>query len=514
MQLFESNEAELLLGNETFLSGWKKLMKECPWSTIFQSPEFVCTWYGLFSGYPKIILCEMVDGEPKGLLFLTEDQNGVFVGAGTNLAEYQGWISDPQDTHFLPNAIKTLKERYPNKLVHLKYIPDIPYLIKQQGLGAFPKSMLIINHSRPIMENHIDWLEKELKKKNRKEKINRLKRLGTLELEKIETLMKFKEVLPTLIYQNDLRKGAMYGKTAFIDEPVRRDFLIALFKSDMIHVSLLKLDNEIIASNVGIKGDNKVYLQGLNTISAKHMKYSPGILHFLMMGQQLSMENIPEFDLTPGGTDGYKSMLASKFLPCHEVFFGNSWAIGKIRLRQKVKEWLQKNGAPVTLINRLQELGQYKNLTGLFSTRLEYVLRPMASAMGKDQNRDYLEFNIEPGREWDGYKVESESLVGIFNVGKKLSQRTRKILYQDSIRRMEIGQKIFSIWHEGDCVALVWFWQQPDVEQKECEDGPEISFGCEYSCYRKRMDHDKRIELAQLAFSKNISKKAKVFILA
>ena len=445
-------------------------MNGATWTTIFQSPDFVITWYKTFPNYKKIVVCEFELGRPTGMLFLTQDQNGTIVGAGTNIAEYQTWICRPEDSSFPNRAFELLARNFPKNLFHLKYVPDGSFTSAQKRNVGAKHSMLRIKHQRPLMENEVASLEKELKKKNRKEKLNRLNRLGKLEYEKIEDFARFEKVLPILVLQNDLRKGAMYGKTAFIDEPERNDFLLELFKSGLLHASLLKLNDEIIASNVGIMGDRRVYLQGLNTISPYYSKYSPGILHFLILGTHLATEEIPEFDLTPGGTDGYKSMLATKSISCDELFVGTNSKIQWLVARQKIKEWIERKGGSKIVSYTINKLSRFRSLLGNLRMSAFYEFHP--SSEGREQKKTPVEIGLDQAMQFiriDGHIIESGNLACIFRIGKKLGLSKRQEFFQDCLKRMELGQKFHAVHFESQYQGLLWIWAPREVRQMESE---------------------------------------------
>jgi hypothetical protein len=318
------------------------------------------------------------------------------------------------------------------------------------------------------MENNVEWLEKELKKKNRKEKINRLKRIGKLEFKKVNNLKELKEILPLLIFQNDLRKGAMYGKTAFIDEPKKQDFLIDLFNQGLLHVSILKLNEEIIASNAGIQGDGKVYLQGLNTISPYHMKFSPGILHFLMLGLQLASEEIPIFDLTPGGSDGYKSMLSSETWNCSEIIIGTRYKIKTIELKRHAKALLKE-----TRIGKRTLSDQFKKIHHFFSTiNLLSRTNPVFKIVcfNKEANKSHIPLvfknEVIPPIS-DNFAFKLNELEYLFLIGQKLEKKNRKGFYQDCINRMESGQSFYAILIDKNCRGILWTWKTESSEPKQ-----------------------------------------------
>ena len=465
MQLFEGPAANNLIQDPLFINGWVRLLDQCPWGTVFQSPEFVKTWYDTFVDYSRIILVEFDQNNPIGILFMTIDKNGKLVGVGTNISEYQVWICLASDNQFQIEAFNLLTKKYPKKTISLKYIPKPQeYPIKKLNIGL-NHSMLTMLHQRPVMKNNTEWLNIELKKKNRKEKLNRLKKIGELKFESIKEIKIFQKILPELVFQNDLRKGALYGKIAFMDEPKRIDFLLKLFQTGILHVTILKVGETIIASNAGIKDKNIVYLQGLNSFSPYYAKYSPGILHFLMLGKQLDSEMIPFFDLTPGGIEGYKSMLATEFWTCSEILVATKRKILWVQFKEKVKKYLSKYDftKPNSIVSsKIHEvIGKLNPFDFKFSANFLILKMETISTskktiqliVGKPKVSSIANLEFNRG-----------DLRSLFAIPTYNEEQKRKAFFQDCLKRMETGQEFYSIEDGTICIGVLWSWSTPSTQ--------------------------------------------------
>jgi hypothetical protein len=186
------------------------------------------------------------------------------------------------------------------------------------------------NHSLWVLE--VVGISRRLKKQNNQ--INRLKRLGKLKFERILDFEIFQAILDEITAQSDFRKGAMYNITPFEDDPLRKELLSKLYKHDILHVTVLKLNEEIIACNVGTIDGKSMILQGLNSNAPFYTNNSPGILHFLMLGKLLAEEGYTVFDLTPG-EDPYKERLATVNGQAYELVLAGS-------LRSLVRSYITK----------------------------------------------------------------------------------------------------------------------------------------------------------------------------
>jgi CelD/BcsL family acetyltransferase involved in cellulose biosynthesis len=443
---------------------WDELYEGCAWATAFQNWKYVSCWYSRYqTKYTPLIVIKFIDNQLVGILPLALAPNRKIVAAGHDQAEYQGWLStQAAQTSFLLDAIQLLQKEYSGCEIHLKYLHHqvpVQNLMTDESLKsrAFWKS-----HQQPVMKINAEWLAVELKKKNRKEKINRLKRLGDLKFEKVESYQVFAAVLDGLIIQCDFRKGAMYGEEFFALDKFKKDFMLQLFQAGMLHVTLLKLNDEIIAANAGVQGKGIVFLQGLNSHSPFYSKYSPGILRFLMLGQQMHTENFTEFDLTPGGVDGYKTDLATDFYEAHEFTLSSGTKATKTGIINKSKALLKKS-----LPNNMGDLKMddlrkvKKDLKQKFSGLLKFGFSEYS------HKKDWLE---EPQKNIIAYSIERlelassneiqinhNNLKDLLLFDERESVITRRQFLSDTMKRLEFGHQVYTFTSNGKLTACLWY---------------------------------------------------------
>jgi CelD/BcsL family acetyltransferase involved in cellulose biosynthesis len=341
IQLLMGSAAFNLIEDRRFLEAWNHLSNICPWTTVFQTPSFVGSWYRIYSNkFLPIIIKAEYEGKLTSLLTLAQDKNGLITGAGANLAEYQAWLTaDANDDTFITRALLEINRLFPGKKIMLKYIPADASLGWIKNDPVWSKRCFVKTCQQPLMVINGCHLTKELKKKNRREKLNRLKRLGELKFERISDYASFVSVFDELALQYDFRKGSMYNKLPFKTDPLRKKFLLTLFEQNNLHATVLKLNEKIIASNVSVQGQHQVHLQGINSFAAPFGRYSPGILHFLLLGKLLEEEGMPVFDLTPGG-DAYKETLATDHTVAYTLSIGNNYHCFTIRFKSRLKSYL------------------------------------------------------------------------------------------------------------------------------------------------------------------------------
>jgi hypothetical protein len=354
----DHNTIELLVGDQVlglltqpaFQQAWEALYRCCPWATVFQSPAFVTTWYQSYQAhYLPLVLRGMSAGRLTGLLTLARKDNGLIVGAGDSQAEYQVWLApDTPNDAFLGPALDLLRRHFPGHEIRLKYLPALAPREWITGHKTWNRRCLLRPYPQPLLTLREEQLSQELRKKNRREKLSRLRRLGKLSLERVSDGQAFAAIFDELATQYDFRKGAMFNKLFFRDDPQRKPFLLALFEQGLLHVTVLKLNEEIIAANVGAAGRSWVHLQGLNTHAPQYARYSPGILHFLLLGKLLAEEGYTVFDLTPGA-DAYKQSLATDYVTAYELRIGNAYRKLASQIKYKLVKCIKSSASRLGL---------------------------------------------------------------------------------------------------------------------------------------------------------------------
>lgn len=318
--VLSEEKAKELISSKGFQNNWDQLYSNCPWSTAFQKRQFVTTWYKAFENEVTPIIAYSTNylGEISGLLTLATKGNITFpnkkmkiFGAGEFESEYQDWLTTPENKdQFIIEAFNALLKLFPKCDVVLRFISDQSFS-KKLSEDRFLKPKLVFqSFRRPLMLSDSPNIDQILKLQRQfKNKFRKLNQLGTVKFEKVNDFKVFKSSFGTIMAQFDFRQGAMFNKNQFLENPVKKNFFYELFQQGLLHVTLLKIGDEIIASMIGVYDKNWLHLQGVNTHSPTHGKYSPGILHFYLLGDLIRKEN-SIFDLTPG-LDEYKERWAT-----------------------------------------------------------------------------------------------------------------------------------------------------------------------------------------------------------
>jgi RimJ/RimL family protein N-acetyltransferase len=181
------------------------------------------------------------------------------------------------------------------------------------------------------------------RKSSNKSRIARLKRIGPVTFELLQTVDQLRDIIGVVAEQSDVRHG---GRSAFL--PFRADALKAqlylelMAEPGLVHATVLRAGTEIIATHIGLR--DRIPALGLMTHAPQYGAHSPGKLLLLYLGKLLGEEGYTVFDLTPGRR--YKERFASHFddVSVLEVFLDRA-SHAKFRTKRmaaNVSKWLVK----------------------------------------------------------------------------------------------------------------------------------------------------------------------------
>lgn len=460
----------------SFLKMWEDLVQNCPWSTAFQDHRFVLSWYKIYiNTYEPLMVISQNENSLLGLFPLAISPCGLITGAGHEQAEYQVWLSRPEySDEFFVKSLTVLRKKCPEKKIHLKYIPH------QTPLGILKENKMLVDHCfvkaypQPIMEIDAGMLNTELRKKNRREKINRLKRLGHFRLEKITCKEVFLGLIDAITIQNDFRKGALYNKFAFSGDANRKRFLISLFENGMLHVTVSKVNCEIIAAHAGVTANGILHLQGINSHSPFYEKYSPGILHFLNLGLEMNEEGLNIFDFTPGN-ELYKEMLSTKSYKTHELIISGAFQKKQMVLKDTFKNlifnWFEKQGVESMTLKSFVDQKNRQIDKGKAILRLGPIdfYKNWRSIVENEDDLGYYKMNLPPiSISVNEMPVRKNELSDFFKFNPEESILSVSHFFSESMRRMKFGHQVYTYVENNNLKACLWCVSE-DLKLRECQ---------------------------------------------
>jgi hypothetical protein len=478
----------LLIGSDVFeqledlafKKGWNNLYADCLWGTVFQSLDFVGVWYKTYKGvFLPIVIKSETNGVLDGLLTMalhSNDSNsndttlakGRIVGAGHYDAEYQTWLAhkDMSDS-FIKEAIFLIKNKFPKCSISFRFIPPSTPIHWIKTDKMLKPHLIIQEFTRPLMCMSSPELLKIFRKSEFRNKLNRLKRSGKLSFEKITNIAVFSSILPQLTLLYDFRQGAMFNKNQFSDDPLKRQLLLNMFEQGILHVTVLKVDEDLIASIAAVSGKEWVHLGGINIHNPfKADYYSPGFVHFLLLGQHLCKEGVKMFDLTPGG-DSYKERMATDHDTVYELIVSNSATFKyKKLIRKQINCMLIRNGKrPMSMELALRKKkyilkNRIKSLSN--PSVLKSVLRSYVNLFKPETNQIYS-ISSKVCRSTSSVAINHNSLTDLLKFSGAKSYQTRWEFLEQSMKKLEQGCSCYT-WSTGDVLmACAWQISKPKI---------------------------------------------------
>lgn len=301
--------AHSMLKDRAFEQRWNALYEECPWATPCQSFGFVDTWYRTYQDHfdPVIVCEERAGGQLVGLLTMAAQKaSRRLVVAGSHQAEYQVWLAQisPRDGNlFIEGALRRLQAEFPGCSLIFRYLPPLTPKEWITGDPRWRRYCKLESRPRPILSfrNGNYLVEHILRKRQLRNAQNRLKELGVVDFEQVNDPLDLARIFDEIIGYYDFRQGAIHDSLPFKNDPLKRTFHLALMGvPNLLHVTVLRAGKSILAAHLGLSGKGQVYL-GIPVHSPFYARYSPGVLHLLMLANNLKEQGYSALDLTPGG---------------------------------------------------------------------------------------------------------------------------------------------------------------------------------------------------------------------
>jgi hypothetical protein len=352
IKIVNGKEAKDLLQDKSFKLQWKELALQDDKVTVIQEPSFVTTWYQQYENTYQPVFVLGLDKRSSlvGLIPLAcSVKENRLTHAGDNQAEYHGWLCNKAvDQSFPIKALSALKSNNNLKEWRWRWLPpgsDINWLFAEE-LKREKIYVRITKQDSPLLDLHDEAKIKRLhRNRSIRTKINRYK--NKLQLEKITSYDRAKEVFGILADQCDFRQMAVHGVTPFTSDKNKKPFYVNRFRyPENNHFTVLWSEDIPIAFHFGACDSNTVYV-GLSGYNPCEERNSPGSILYLKLIKLLKNEGYRYLDLTPGG-DPYKekySNLHQKLYMPTFYFSGKRKQIADLKffIRKTIKKGLNIN---------------------------------------------------------------------------------------------------------------------------------------------------------------------------
>jgi len=349
--VYSDSDALQAIATAQMQTQWRNLATKCPWVTSPQSPEFACTWYECYRElYRPLILVRYVPGgEMDGLIALAvERTTGKLTIVGSHQAEYQVWLALPGEQTFVVECLEKLRQLGFSSLSFTYLPPGTPLDWLKNGWSNASTLRAV---QRPLLTvDNIEAVRESLAKKKNRRRLEKLQESGPLSFLELRTVQELDDYYDLIIDFYDFRMGAVNGTCPFREDPRKGAFYRALMAQGLLHVTVMKIGEKLVASHIGLRNKTEVVL-GIVGHSPFEAIHSPGKLHILQLGSLLHDERFTNLDLTPGG-DSYKEDRATRYDEAHELMvFLSREAL--VRHRRSVRvQALEKKVASVLQLNK------------------------------------------------------------------------------------------------------------------------------------------------------------------
>lgn len=479
IKLYIGEEVISLLTEKKFQQDWDDLYEKCSWATVFQSRAFISSWYLLYQNvYPPILVISTFDNQLTGIVALTK-KGKMIRNAAIEQAEYFSWLSlESNKEELIQQALLKVKIQFPKHNFYFEYVSETAPLdwIKSD---YWKKICVLKPFKRPLIKIDTDWTNYKLKKRNRRNEINQLKRMGDFSFQKITTFEQFSSVIDEMILLFDFRKAAVYNRTYFQNDPHRRQFLLDLFQQNLLHVTLLKLNEEIIAAAVNTIEGKVLYSKGINTHASSYSKFSPGTLNLLLLSKLLAEEGYETLDLTPGG-EFYKDEFATHYGHVYTLYIGS--AIGKVTsnlgtgLSQLIKKNIGNFASKIGL--QYSQLKMYRKRKVLFfldklktirkqkpSILIKSVVGSLSNlitrAVVSSKVRRYIsQLNASPIDSTQFEYLQKNRLQDLLAFEPNGTLKSRWQFMRDAMQRLEQGETVYTWCEQNRLMGCVWLNSQ------------------------------------------------------
>lgn len=465
--VYSDSEALQAMAAPQFQAQWRDLAAKCPWATTLQSPEFAATWYECYKDvYRPLVLARFgAGGEMDGLMALAvERAGGKLTLAGAHQAEYQVWLALPSEQSFILECLDKLRQLGFASLSFTYLPPGTPLDWLKNGwshtstLRAVPRPLLTVDN--------IDAVRESLVKKKNRRRLEKLQESGPLSFLELRTEQELESWYDEIIDFYDFRMGAVNGTCPFRDDPRKRGFYRALMAQKLLHVTVTKIGETLVASHIGLRNKNEVVL-GIVGHSPFQAIHSPGKLHILQLGMLLHEEGFANLDLTPGG-DAYKEDRATRYDEAHELtVFLDKESLARHRRSVRVQA-LEKKAAGVLRLNK-QGLSRWRSFLRSPASLLGAAKKWIGSS---EETRFYRAEGGDSGSADSEVRRDSlRDLLRYEPTGQ--NSRSKREFLSEGLSAIEAGIHVYSLVRGNTLAGCAWLAAANGKASKETLRGHE-----------------------------------------
>ena len=295
LRIYEGFPVFHMLQTSEFREGWLELQANCPWATVFTHPDFVEAWLRFSEASP--LLAVTTEGRPVGLLVGAAIEDRLVLAGGDEVPVH-GWLAEKLRGSFVieSHLAELIRARASTTMVLGPGAPT-DWLSARRPLGRIASPELV---SRRRVMLDPERAKKNLDKKRNTSQMPRLRALGDLLLWEADDL-------PTYVswHEKKRRDRGLPGST-------RRD-RIGLYRrldKKILMASELRAGDEVLSAMLLYLDGDRAWLE-LFAENPKHERHSPGMVHLLMLEEQLLEDGVTWIDVS--ADDDWMHLLAEPY---------------------------------------------------------------------------------------------------------------------------------------------------------------------------------------------------------
>jgi len=482
IELVRGTAADALLADESFRAQWTSLCDRCPWSTAFQTPGFVLTWYTVYRQQfePVLILSRSADNALDGILAMAvSTATGEVVAAGRHQSEYPTWVCLPERADDFPwEAFTAIHKAFSRATLRFHYLPgDVPLGFLERHPQA-KRHCFFVTERRPLLRfGDGQEIRTSLAKGGNKSKLKRLEKLGGMTFRRVTDPAEFEAMFDDVVRLYDFRHGAVHGSGGFYTTDLQREFHFAMARvPNLLHITAMHVGGKLAAAHFGAISRDEVQL-GIIVHDPALSKHSPGKLLILLLCRMLMEEGFPQFDLTPSG-DAYKERFANDGDIVHTLtVHPTPLARTKVAVRGRVKlatKQFTKRVLTKLNVNPLRAKLYVRSLLRPAALPKRAARAASAWLTSQRETRLYMRPVDSPPAATNNDGVVRDSLDALLAYHAPAAGPTRQVFLSDALSRLESGQHGYTLTGADGHLAHVAWLAEPGTYEEQFAPGVTI----------------------------------------
>ncbi len=288
-----------VMEREAWRSDWDRLFAQCPWSTAFQSSEFVLRWFRAHRDAVEPVVVSHEDrGVVDGLLFLARSPSGALSAAGGEMAHDHGWLARPlRGSYVLEAMLRAVHEQlHPERLIleRLPHGAPVDWLWRGRSIGRFARSHIEGRHRLCLSANRV---KKKLDKRGNASQVPFLRQLGALSLERVKG-PELERTFRRFVRWREERRQERGRRAPYLEDPDRVSLLVHQALDDgPLELTVLKVGDTEASLIAAFRGGSTAHLE-LFAEAPSLEQHAPTMVHLHLLEEHLLPQGVTALDVS------------------------------------------------------------------------------------------------------------------------------------------------------------------------------------------------------------------------